>query len=69
VKSNTLRIVEDELPQVFDRLGQLEKWPDGVIVLRGDIVDALNDTLEADLLDPNAVSADEVSRWRRSRSA
>ncbi len=60
VKSNTLRIVEDELPQVFDRRGQLEKWPDGVIVLRGDIVDPLNDTLEADLFDPNAVSADEV---------
>lgn len=48
MKSNTLEIIENQLPQVFDRR-QPQLWPDALIVLRGDMDDPLNDALGANL--------------------
>jgi hypothetical protein len=52
VKPATLETIEDQLPQVFDRRTKPASWPDGVVVLRGDMDDHSNDTLEDDAFDP-----------------
>jgi hypothetical protein len=56
MKSNTLETIEDQLSQVFDRRREPQTWPDGFIVLRGDIDDPLNDALGADLSELNSDS-------------
>ena len=52
MKASSLSAIEDQLPQVFERREHI--WPDGVAILPGNIDDALEDTLQADLFDLNS---------------
>ena len=60
MKANSINAIANQLPQVFERREHV--WPDDVAILRGNIDDALEDTLQDDLFDPNPDStADESS--------
>ena len=67
MKANSINAIANQLPQVFERREHV--WPDGVAILRGNIDDALEDTLQDDLFDPNPDStADEkqcADFWKR----
>jgi hypothetical protein len=49
MKSATLMSLEQQLPQVFDRVRRPPDWPDNVIIVRSEIDDPLRDPLHEDL--------------------
>jgi hypothetical protein len=64
MKSNTIETIGDQLPQIFDRRREPQNWPDGLIVLPGNIDDPLNDALSADFSEPNLSELDADSLVR-----